>query len=328
MLGNRVLRGPSGTPTLMTHQRPECDTYANVPNIGINIPPEVFKDAEETIGAFFEPISHVPRKVVVGDHLNTQKSLKRAEILQRYAPLRSKKLLEIGSGFGTNLAVWMTAFGVDGYGLEADSIGFGSSFSASRTIFAANGLDPTRIVDGDGEELPFEDESFDVVYSANVLEHTESPERVLSEAFRVLRRGGLCHMEMPNFLSYFEGHYMVVQPPLLWEWMLPFWVRCVFGRDPAFARTLHTRINPLWCRRMVRELDQVYGAALLSLGEDIFLERFGNAFSFETQVVAGKLKSLILFMQRLNIGNWMGRSIVGLKGHYPIYLSMLRTERG
>lgn len=293
----------------------------------INIPPDVFKEAEETLGAFFEPISRSGRSVAIADHLNTQKSLKRAEILQRYAELRSKKLLEIGSGFGTNLAVWIKEFEVDGYGVEPDSIGFGSSFSISRRIFVTNGLDPSRIVDGDGEALPFEDESFDIVYSANMLEHTKSPERVLNEAFRVLRPGGVCHMEMPNFLSYFEGHYMVVQPPLLWGWMLPFWVRFVFGRDPAFARTLQTRINPLWCTRMVQELDQKYGAKLLSLGDEVFLERFGSAFSFEAQAVAGRLKSLILFMQRLNVGNWTGRSIVGLKGYYPIYLSIVRTER-
>ena len=151
----------------------------------ICIPPEIIKQAEETLGAFFEPISRSERSRTVADHLDPQKSLKRAEILQRYTPLRSKKLLEVGSGFGTNLAVWMKEFGIDGYGIEPDSIGFGSSFSASRIIFETNDLDPGRIIDGHGENLPFEDESFDIVYSANVLEHTESPERVLSECFRV-----------------------------------------------------------------------------------------------------------------------------------------------
>jgi ubiquinone/menaquinone biosynthesis C-methylase UbiE len=103
-------------------------------------------------------------------------------------------------------------------------------------LFEANGLDPARITNASGEALPFGDESFDVVYSANVLEHTDNPELVVGESLRVLRRGGLFHMEMPNFLSYFEGHYMIVQPPLVWKWMLPVWVR-LFGRDPEFART-------------------------------------------------------------------------------------------
>jgi hypothetical protein len=50
-------------------------------------------------------------------------------------------------------------------------------------------------------------------------EHT----RILSAFLwspRVLRPGGLLHMEMPNYLSYFEGHYLVFQPPIIWKPML------------------------------------------------------------------------------------------------------------
>src|SRR4029077_17355172 len=106
-------------------------------------------------------------------------------------------------------------------------------------------------------------------YSANVLEHTQNPEQVLRESVRVLRRGGLLHMEMPNYLSYFEGHYMVVQPPIFWKPMLGWWVRVIFRRDPAFAQTLQTKINPLWCKRMVKELSRTYSLELISLGGDL-----------------------------------------------------------
>ena len=42
----------------------------------------------------------------------------------------------------------------------------------------------------DGEELPFEDASFDVVHSKDSLHHMDSPERALSEYRRVLKRDG------------------------------------------------------------------------------------------------------------------------------------------
>jgi ubiquinone/menaquinone biosynthesis C-methylase UbiE len=290
------------------------------------VPSEVVQIAEESIGVFFEPISKIDRATAAADFVDLSKSFKRAGILSRYAVMEGQKLLEIGSGFGTNLAVWISHFHVDAYGAEPGGEGFNQGFIASRKLLAANGIDPERVVDSVGESLPFPDASFDIVYSANVLEHTEDPERVLSEALRVLRPGGLLHMEMPNFLSYFEGHYMVVQPPIVWNPLLAWWVKVVFRRDPAYARTLQTKINPIWCRRTVKKLSRVFPLESLSLGEDLFLERLSGTFQFETGAVAGRLHGLIGFLQKINRGNWIGRTIVAAQGHYPIYLT-LRKRR-
>jgi SAM-dependent methyltransferase len=289
---------------------------------GLEIPPEVVESAVQSIGKFFEPISKIDRQTSVQDFLDARKSFKRAEILQRYSPMESKRLLEIGSGFGTNLAVWIKYFGVDGYGVEPAEIGFDQGFLGSQKLLPANGINPDRIQSAYGESLPFPDDSFDIVYSANVLEHTADPRRVLREALRVLRRGGTLHMEMPNFLSYYEGHYNILQPPLVWKPILPLWVRWVFRRDPAFAKTLHTEINPLWCRRAVRELNDAYPVQVVSVGEELFLERLKGAFQFETSGVSGKISPLISLVQKLNKANWLGRLIVAAKGYYPIYLTL------
>jgi len=290
----------------------------------VTIPDEVAQIAIDRLGAFFEPVSGIDRRALAADFLDATKSQKRAEILQRYVLLRSKKVLEVGSGFGTNLAEWIKRFGIDGYGIEPGNVGFDSGVHASRLLFAANGLDPNRIANASGEALPFDDESFDVVYSANVLEHTADPELVVRESLRVLRRGGIFHMEMPNFLSYFEGHYMIIQPPLMWRWMLPVWVR-LFGRDPGFARTLNTRINPNWCRSVARSMQRSYDVTMLSLGEDVFVDRLSRDFDFETTVVASRLGRVISVVRMLNVRNWIGHSIVRLRGHYPIYFTMRKN---
>jgi len=132
------------------------------------------------------------------------------------------------------------------------------------------------------------------------------------------------HMEMPNFLSYFEGHFMMVQPPILWKWQLPAWVR-LRGRDPSFARTLHTRINPLWCRRVVKSIGKQHDVSLLSLGEETFLDRLANDFRFETSAVAGILGPVVASIRTLNVANWIGHVLVGLRGHYPIYLTLRKN---
>jgi SAM-dependent methyltransferase len=257
------------------------------------------------------------------DHVDPARAVKKGQILEKFTSLKEKKLLEIGSGFGANLATWIKQYHLDGYGTERDTEGFGNSFKASRELFAANGLDPERVIRVTDDTLPFADGSFDIVYSENVLEHTEDPVKVLREALRVLRPGGIFFAELPNFLSYFEGHYFVAQPPLIWRWVLPAWVR-LLGRDTAFAYTLRTEINPIWCRRAVKQVSKQYPAKLISVGAEIFLDRLKQPFDFDMERTASQLGRLIRLMQHLNFGNWIGRLIVLFQGHYPLYLTVQR----
>ena len=50
---------------------------------------------------------------------------------------------------------------------------------------------PLDIRKGRAEDLPFDDESFDIVLATSVLEHVENLEASVSEVYRVLRPGGL-----------------------------------------------------------------------------------------------------------------------------------------
>jgi SAM-dependent methyltransferase len=64
-------------------------------------------------------------------------------------------------------------------------------------------LDEARV--GFADSLPFDDESFDLVFSDNVLEHLERPERVFSEIRRVLKPGGCFLAKTPN-----KHHYVAI----------------------------------------------------------------------------------------------------------------------
>ncbi|MCR9090163.1 MAG: methyltransferase domain-containing protein [Algiphilus sp.] len=54
----------------------------------------------------------------------------------------------------------------------------------------------------DGERLPLEDESADVIFSDWVLEHVEHPSRFVSEIQRVLKPGGWFCARTPNLWGY------------------------------------------------------------------------------------------------------------------------------
>ncbi|MVB00167.1 methyltransferase domain-containing protein [Nitratireductor sp. CAU 1489] len=62
-------------------------------------------------------------------------------------------------------------------------------------------LDEAKI--GLGEDIPWPDGSFDLVFADNVLEHLADPDRVFAEVARVLKPGGRFLFKTPN-----RSHYM------------------------------------------------------------------------------------------------------------------------
>lgn len=61
----------------------------------------------------------------------------------------------------------------------------------------------------DGMQLQFPDASFDLVISANVIEHVPDPVRFIREAARVLKPNGVCYMETAPVWSGPRGHHIM-----------------------------------------------------------------------------------------------------------------------
>ncbi|MBL7057747.1 methyltransferase domain-containing protein [Patescibacteria group bacterium] len=59
----------------------------------------------------------------------------------------------------------------------------------------------------DGERIPFNNESFDVVICTQVLEHAVNPEILLDECYRVLREDGKIFLTMPFIWNEHEVPY-------------------------------------------------------------------------------------------------------------------------
>jgi len=94
--------------------------------------------------------------------------------------------LEIGAGtgyFGINLALAGT---IDDYTASDISPGMLSVLSKTATTL---GVDATTVCT-EAAELPFEDESFDIVFGHAILHHLPDLDGAFSEFLRVLRPGG------------------------------------------------------------------------------------------------------------------------------------------
>jgi SAM-dependent methyltransferase len=136
------------------------------------------------------------------------------------------RVLDLGCGTGTMFEYYGPDARVDAIEPEADFLALAASkaTSFSGTIRAAA---------GDGMNLSFEDGTFDAVVLGLVLCSVPSMKRVLEEAFRVLRPGGLLRaLEHVRSEGAFPGFLMDMTNPL--------WLRlnkqgCCWNRDPVGA---------------------------------------------------------------------------------------------
>ena len=102
----------------------------------------------------------------------------------RFEEARGKEILEVGVGAGTDHLRFARSGAIcSGVDLTQSAVDL-----TSRRL-AREGL-ASQLRVADAETLPFEDDSFDVVYSWGVIHHTPDVPRAASEILRVLRRGG------------------------------------------------------------------------------------------------------------------------------------------
>ena len=97
-------------------------------------------------------------------------------------------LLDCGCGPGTvtlGLAEAVAPAQTVGIDLEPSMVDRATSFAAGRRT------DNIEFQVADIRDLPFPDDSFDVVFTSAVLEHLGDPERALREIHRVVKPGGL-----------------------------------------------------------------------------------------------------------------------------------------
>jgi ubiquinone/menaquinone biosynthesis C-methylase UbiE len=175
----------------------------------------------------------------------------------RVGDLKRKRILEVGSGYGMMVVHGCLNYGLDMHGLEPPKQGFEGRYEIAQKLLLDNGLDSSRIVCGTGEEIPFPDESFDIVYSFQVLEHVQNPYKVLQESWRVLRPGGILYCDAPNYRTFWEGHYNIPWIPGMPKWAARLYIR-LWGRDSSYIDHLNFLNQP----EMERWMKQICGFAI------------------------------------------------------------------
>lgn len=115
-------------------------------------------------------------------------------LVRRWSPLTGEVVLDIGGGPGYFADAFAGA-GARYAGLEPDA-----------GELTARGSVGRNTVRGSGLELPVADDSVDVCFSSNVLEHVPDPRRMAEEMLRVTRPGGVLFLSWTPWLSPWGGH--------------------------------------------------------------------------------------------------------------------------
>jgi len=129
-----------------------------------------------------KPFTSFPQKLA--DHLSNKYNIK-----------QNDKFLEIGCGRGE----YIDGFSKRGINCYAVDVSDYTKKQYPHIQFS--------LCDLIKEKLPFEDNSFDYVYSKSVIEHFYHPEKVFEESFRVLKPGGKIITLTPDWEIVYKNFY-------------------------------------------------------------------------------------------------------------------------
>jgi ubiquinone/menaquinone biosynthesis C-methylase UbiE len=111
--------------------------------------------------------------------------------------VKDKRVLEVGSGTGHD-SVTLSSLGAKSTALDLTRV----ALEITRATASECNAD-VDLIAGDTLNLPFQSDTFDVVFSQGLLEHFSDPAPVIKEQTRVVRPGGYLVVDVPQRYSLY-----------------------------------------------------------------------------------------------------------------------------
>jgi len=243
--------------------------------------------------------------------LNRKRAAYQFSEIKRDLPinLSRKKILELGSGSGMFLQE-AEQQGLAPYGIEPDK----DLCKLAKLLLDKKGLSESiEIKQATAEKLPYDDNLFDVVTSFQVLEHVQDPTRTLQETVRVVKPGGYIYFVIPNYNSFWEGHYKTFWLPNFYRPAAKLYVK-MQRKNPDFLDDINY-ITPKYLRRVFEKLP----AQIVDLGFEKWKDRMISP-DFKAFGGVQKMKKVAQNIRRLQVHRPLIKLGQVFEWYYPIVL--------
>lgn len=121
------------------------------------------------------------------------------QLVDSFGDRKDIKILDFGAG-GGRCVYFFRLLGYEAYGINIEGR------SRNLTLKDKFGIDEDIIFEYDGTKLPFDDNSFDFVFSEQVLEHVDDIESYIGETARVLNENGVAYFSFPHRVNPYDSH--------------------------------------------------------------------------------------------------------------------------
>jgi ubiquinone/menaquinone biosynthesis C-methylase UbiE len=224
--------------------------YPIDPGLGVVqfLPPDAANQAKGNIQAWwgdlyrqlYEPTDRALTRDSLAEKLSLTEDLFRkrdmlAVIEMPLAALSGKSVLEIGPGGGAHSCLF-AKYGAQVTALDITPPRAASTNKKLKLVGDGSGV----AYQGDGENLPFKNDSFDIVYSNGVLHHSENTERCIAEVLRVLKPGGKAVLML--YARHSAIYWCNIVPRGLFSgemfrWPEPEWIGRATEGTPKYGQT-------------------------------------------------------------------------------------------
>jgi ubiquinone/menaquinone biosynthesis C-methylase UbiE len=121
------------------------------------------------------------------------------DLVQQYlVPVEGQRVLEVSCGRG-GFSCLLAARGAVMFGADFSEAAL--KIARNRTAAGDRNGNGVRLVQADAHNLPYADESFDIIISCETIEHLLDPLAALKEMARVCRDDGLIYLTTPNYFN-------------------------------------------------------------------------------------------------------------------------------
>lgn len=235
-------------------------------------------------------------------------AVNRFNLIKKLLQNKKGKVLDIGCGAGY-LTAFLNKNGIQAYGVEPDN----DSFLAGQELLKKNKISPNRIIKKSGENFSFK-AKFDLIVSFQVIEHVKNPEKVFQQAYKYLKKNGKIYFVIPNYHSFWEGHYEIFWIPWLNKKTAKIYVK-LLGKKPDLVDKLQF-ITPAKILKIVRASN----FQLLGMGKEKFKERMSKAH-FDIYSSSSRLSvflPILKILKQLRLNSFICWLCLKLDFYYPI----------